>query len=629
MGKDSKAEFTYLSIFLGALIGIVFGAANAYLGLKVGMTISASIPAAVISMGILRGILKKSSVLENNIVQTVGSAGESLAAGVIFTIPAFFIWHIDISLFKIFIISLVGGCLGVLFMIPLRRFLIVKEHDNLPYPEGKACAEVLKAGEEGGAKAKSVFWGLGIGAIYKCLIDKKAMGLWNESPGWNLPFFKKAYIGFDVLPALLGVGFIIGPRIASYMLVGGILGWLVFIPLIAFVGAELAKPLYPSTEILIINMGPSQIWNYYIRYIGAGAVVCGGIISLIKAFPTIIASFKMGFKEITSGRKNRSSNGKAKDSTPRTDKDLSMKFVLYAALALILLIAIMPQIPVKFIGAVLIAVFSFFFVTVSSRLVGLVGSSSNPASGMTIATLLGTSLIFLAIGWTDTQGMMAAMAVGAVVCIAICIAGDTSQDLKTGYLVGSTPYLQQIGEFIGVITSAIFVGITLNILKPDILSGELLAPQANLMSMVVQGVLKQELPWAFVLCGIFSALIVEIFGIPSLPFAVGLYLPLSLSTPIMLGAVVRYFVQGKSSGDSTPKVSKGILFGSGLIAGEALVGIFLAFMVTLATSGSLSFLGSMNFGGEGEWMGSFNKTISFIIFLSLAAYFFHYSKKNE
>jgi len=623
-------EITFLSVFLGILIGVVFGAANAYLGLKVGMTVSASIPAAVISMGILRGILKRGTILENNMVQTIGSAGESLAAGVIFTIPAFFIWNIDISLFKIFIISIVGGLLGILFMIPLRRFLIVRERDNLPYPEGKACAEVLTAGEEGGAKAKSVFWGLGIGAIYKLFMDKKALGLWSESPGWELPFFKKAYIGFDILPALLGVGFIIGPRIASYMLVGGVLGWLVFIPLIAFVGADLAKPLYPSTSVLINAMSPSQIWNNYIRYIGAGAVVCGGIISLIKALPVIIESFKMGVGEIAFGKNRKASTkGDMEDDLSRTNKDISMRIVLIMIIGVIVLTAVLPQIPVKLIGALLIAIFSFFFVTVSSRLVGIVGSSSNPASGMTIATLLGTSLIFLLLGWTGTPGMIGAMSVGAVVCIAICIAGDTSQDLKTGYLVGATPYRQQIGEFIGVLTSALFVGITLNILKVDILSGELLAPQANLMSMVVQGVLHGELPWAFVICGVFSALIVEIFGIPSLPFAVGLYLPLSLSTPIMIGAILKSILGKIRSLDKEKNVEKGILFGSGLIAGEAIVGILLAFMVTLATSGNITFLQDLNFGSEGAWMGNLNKFISFLIFLCLAGYFLHYSTKNE
>jgi putative OPT family oligopeptide transporter len=621
-------EFTWLSVILGVVIGIVFAAANAYLGLKVGMTISASIPAAVISMGIIRGILKRNSILENNIVQTIGSSGEAIAAGVIFTIPAFFIWHIDISLFKIFILSLIGGSLGILFMIPLRRYLIVREHKNLPYPEGTACAEVLKAGEEGGVKAKTVFWGLGLGAFYKLLVDKKGFGLWNESPGWDLSFFKKAYIGFDALPALLGVGFIIGPRIASYMLVGGILGWLVLIPLIAIVGADLLKPLSPSTELLISQMSPSQIWNFYIRYIGAGAVACGGIISLIKAFPTIIESFKMGIKEIKFGKNSKGSSD-GKNGIPRTEKDLSMKFVLYMTIGIIILISILPQIPVKLIGAIFITIFSFFFVTVSSRLVGLVGSSSNPASGMTIATLLGTSLIFLSLGWTDTSGMIAAMTVGAVVCIAICSAGDISQDLKTGYLVGATPYYQQISEFIGLIAAALFIGLTLNILKPDILSGELLAPQANLMAMVVQGVLRQELPWAFVLCGIFAALIVEILGIQSLPFAVGLYLPLSLSTPIMMGALVKAFVEGKSEEANKNKVEKGILFGSGLIAGEGLVGILLALMVTLSTSCGMTFLEKLNIGNEGAWMGSVSNVISFMIYVVLAFYFFYYSRKDD
>jgi putative OPT family oligopeptide transporter len=624
-------EFSVSSVVLGSLIGIIFGAANAYLGLKVGMTVSASIPAAVISMAVLRGIFRKGTILENNMVQTIGSAGESLAAGVIFTVPVFFFWKIDVDLSKIFILSAIGGLLGILFMIPLRRFLIVKEHGNLPYPEGKACAEVLLAGEKGGAKGKAVFLGLGIGALYKILMDKKAFGLWNESPGCNLPILDKAYIGCDAMPALLGVGFIIGPRIASYMLVGGILGWLVFIPLIAFIGSGLSNPLFPSTKLLISQMEPSDIWSNYIRYIGAGAVACGGIISLFKSIPVISESFKLGFKE-TFSRKGKSKKGNEhieSEKVPRTQKDLSMKLVMLLIVLTIILIAVAPQIPVGFVGALLIVVFSFFFVTVSSRLVGLVGSSSNPASGMTIAALLGTSLIFYLIGWTDISGMIAAITVGSIVCIAICLAGDISQDLKTGYLVGATPWLQQIGEIIGLLTSSIFIGLTLNILKPDIISGELLAPQANLMGMVVKGVLQHQLPWTFVICGMFTALIVEIFGIPSLPFAVGLYLPLSLSTPIMIGALIMFIINKFEKNDSKAAVDKGILFGSGLIAGEALVGILLAFMVTLTSSGWFSFLSSLNIGNEGEWMGSLKNLFSFLIFMTLVGYYFNYSRKKD
>ena len=564
------AEFTFKSILMGIILGIIFGMANAYLGLKVGMTVSASIPVAVISMSILRGLLRRGTILENNLVQTIGSAGESLAAGVIFTLPALIIWGYNISVLKIFVIAVLGGFLGVLFMIPLRRALIVKEHKTLPYPEGRACAEVLKAGDEGGQKAKFVFSGLGFGGIYKFIMDSHSFKLWTESPHWNLKFIPKAVVGFDTLPALLGVGYIIGSRISALMLAGGVTGWLVFIPLISWLGEHISVPIFPA-EKLISQMSASEVWSYYVRYIGAGAVAFGGIVSLIKSLPTIISSFK----EVIKGLSNY--NGKKEQ---RRDKDLPPWFILLGSLILILIIWLLPYIPVNLIGAILIVIFGFFFVTVSSRIVGLIGSSSNPASGMTIATLLLTSLIFVALGIKGETGMISALSVGAIVCIAICIAGDTSQDLKTGYLVGATPYYQQIGEFIGVLTSALFIGITLIILHKGygIGSISLPAPQATLMSLVVKGVMKGTLPWILVFTGVFVALVVELLGMPSLPFAVGLYLPLSLSTPIMVGGLVRYMVN-RFKKVNEDQSDTGTLFASGLIAGDALLGVIIAIFI--------------------------------------------------
>jgi len=595
-------EFTLKSVILGCVLGIIFGAANAYLGLKVGMTVCASIPAAVISMAILRGVLRRGTVLENNMVQTIASAGESLAAGVIFTVPAIILLNVDIGLLKITVLGLLGGWLGVLFMIPLRRYLIVSQHKKLPYPEGTACAEVLVAGDTGGVKAKKVFFGVAWGAVYTFLTDPHGLGLWKESPSWRLPLPRGAQVGVDTLPALLGVGFIIGPKISAYMLSGGMLSWLVFIPLLYAIGSTVGEPIYPAS-VPISEMAPADIWSNYIRYIGAGAVAVGGILSLIKAIPTLVESVKLGL-----GKAYRAG---AVAKARRTDRDLSLKLVAITAIAIGMAIWLLPQVEVGVVGGFMTVLFSFLFVTVSSRIVGIVGSSSNPASGMTIATLLGTSLMFVLFGIGGTVGMVAALSVGAVVCIAICIAGDISQDLKTGFLVGATPSLQQIGELLGVLTSALFVGWTLFILHDGygIGSAALPAPQATLMKMVVQGVFQGQMPWGLVMIGAFAALVVELLGISALPFAVGLYLPLSLTTPIMIGALVKSALEKTKDAEQLKvRGENGVLFSSGLIAGGALVGIILA---VLACSGA-----KMGLGG-GEWMGFLSNPVSLALFLGL------------
>ena len=606
-------EMTIRAIILGTVLGIVFGAANAYLGLKVGMTVSASIPVAVISMAILRGLMRGGTVLENNMVQTIGSAGESLAAGVIFTIPAIILLGVvDVGLLKIMVLALLGGWLGVLFMIPLRRYLIVSQHKKLPYPEGTACAEVLVAGDTGGVKAKKVFFGVAWGAVYKFLMDPHGLGLWKESPSWRLPVPRGAQVGVDTLPALLGVGFIIGPRISAYMLSGGILGWLVFIPLFYALGSTVTEAIYPAS-VPISEMDPADIWNNYIRYIGAGAVAVGGIMSLIKAIPTVVESVKLGLGK---AYKSRGSS-----EVKRTERDLSLKLVAIVAIAMGIAIWLLPQVDIGFAGGFLTVLFSFFFVTVSSRIVGILGSSSNPASGMTIATLLGTSLIFVLFGIGGNAGMVAALSVGAVVCISICIAGDTSQDLKTGYLVGATPRLQQMGEFLGVLTSALFVGWTLFILHDGygIGSAALPAPQATLMKMVVEGVFQGQMPWALIMIGAFAALVVELFGISSLPFAVGLYLPLSLTTPIMIGALVKSAIEKTRDTEHLKgRRENGVLFSSGLIAGGALVGILFA---VLAYSG-------VEMGLGGEWMGFLANPVSLALFLGLALVLYRAARSN-
>ncbi len=602
---SSIAEFSLKALVTGTILGIIFGAANAYLGLKVGITVSASIPVAVMAVAIFR-VFGGSTILENNMVQTIGSAGESLAAGVIFTIPALILWGINPEISKIFTISLTGGWLGVFFMIPLRRYLIVKEHGKLKFPEGTACAEVLIAGQSGGKQARMVFSGLGVGAAYEFLMN--GFGLWRDKPFWNIPGFAGARIDGEITPPLLGVGYIIGPRISAMMLAGGAISWLVLIPLITAIGEHTTTPLFPATD-LISNMGPSDIWNNYIRYIGAGSVAFGGIITLIRSIPTIWESFRMGFGEIVQGFKNEDRKKK------RTDLEIPMLWVLLGTLVLIVSMWALPQVPVSFVGAVLIAIFAFFFVTVSSRIVGLIGSSSNPVSGMTIATLLGTSLIFVAMGWTGEEYMVMALSIGAVVCIAAAIAGDTSQDLKTGYLVGATPRKQQYGEFVGVITSAAFIGWTIMFLHSayQIGSENLSAPQATLMSLVVKGVLTSELPWGLVLIGVFLAATLEILGVHSLPCAVGIYLPISLSTPIMAGGLIRYYYTRRDRQEEEVGADYGTLFSSGLIAGGALMGIIIAGLIVY-NNGII--IQKIMFGNE--WMGGWSNIISVLIFCLLS-----------
>ncbi|WP_269077318.1 OPT family oligopeptide transporter [Schnuerera ultunensis] len=593
-------EFTPTAIIIGIIMAIVFGAANAYIGLRVGMTISASIPAAVISMGIIRGIMKRESILENNMVQTIGSAGESLAAGAIFTMPALFIWSQELgmaepSLIRIVIIALAGGILGALLMLPLRKALIVNEHGVLPYPEGTACAEVLIAGETGGAKAETVFKGLGIGSVFKFITD--GIKLFPSEIEWALPGYKGAAIGMDTLPALLGVGFIVGPQISAYMLSGAVLGWLVLIPLITHLGQYIPDIIYPAA-VPLSELDYWGIWGNYIRYIGAGAVAFGGILSLVKSLPLIFRTFK----EALGGLKSTAGS----TSTLRTDEDMSIKGALIGVVAIVIFIGATDFIPVGIPGALIIAIFGFFFATVSARLVGLVGSSNNPVSGMTIATLLITSIIFKAIGFDGEEGMIGALAVGSVICIIAAMAGDMSQDLKTGFLVGATPRKQQYGELIGAIASGLVIGLVLLLLNKawGFGSQELPAPQATLMKLVIEGVMGGNLPWALVFTGVGIGIVVELLGIQILPFAVGLYLPIHLSTPIMVGGIIRGILEKRKEeeGILKEKIEGGVLFSSGLIAGEGLIGILLAILAIIPAGGA-TVADKIAFGNNvlGQW----------------------------
>jgi len=586
-------EFSIKAIILGALFGIIFGAATVYLALKAGLTVSASIPIAVLAIAVFKRI-GKSTILENNIVQTIGSAGESVAAGVVFTIPALIYLASGEQFFtyiNIFTLAIVGGILGVLFMVPLRRSLIVKEHGTLPYPEGTACAEVLVAGERGGSMANKVFAGLGIAFLYKSLMS--ILGLWKDVPGYLAPrtsSFPSASVSGEITPEYLGVGYIIGPRIAGVLVAGGVLSWLALIPLLsayipdATVFADLKK-LGFSDGWIAGHSHAEWFYRAYVRYIGAGAVAAGGLITLIRTLPTIIGAFRESFKSLR--------DMKAGVAPARTERDMPITYVILGSLALVLIVAVLPQLPSgggilgRLLMGLLVVVFGFFFVTVSSRIVGIIGTSSNPISGMTIATLMATCLIFVALGWTGDSYQAMALAVGGIVCIAAANAGATSQDLKTGYIVGATPIYQQIGLVIGVAVSTLVIGITL--LKLDasmqfqgvthaIGSEKMPAPQAALMATIIKGLLARDLPWGLVFVGAFISVVVELCGVRSLSFAVGVYLPLSTTAPIFVGGMVRALVDKMSGVREESEVSSGMLYSTGLVAGGSLTGILIALL---------------------------------------------------
>ncbi len=618
-------DITIKAVVLGALFGMIFGSANAYLGLRVGLTISTAIPLAVISVGVFRALtplIGKSTILDCNIAQTTGSASSSLASGIIFTIPALFLWGFNPGIFKIGILAMLGGVLGVLFMIPLRRFLIVREHGVLPYPEGTAAAQVLIAADEGGARAKNVFLGLGIGAVLKSLVG--FFQLWSEKIALKIPVLKKAELGMEPTPALLGVGFILGPRIAGIMVAGGMLSWLGIIPLIAYFGEYLPLPIFPEKNLSIAQMSAYDIWNRYIRYIGAGAVAVGGLITVAKSLPTMFQSLKIGIQEINLKRHGMQVEKK------RTEKDLPITVLFIGIMTVIAILILSPQIlgvhtttTIRLIASVCIVIFAFCFVTVSSRIVGMVGVSSNPTSGMTIVTLLGTSLVFFFLGWTDMLGMATALTVGTVVCVGSSIAGDISQDLKAGYIIGATPKRQQSSELIGVISSAFAIAGAVWLLGKSFTFGSeaLPAPQAVLMKTVIEGVLGGDLPWALVLIGGAFAVVAELIKIPSLPFAVGIYLPLSTMTPIFIGGFLRQLVENRAKNEEVraSRKEKGILLGSGFIAGEGIAGVLIALY---------AFVAKAKPEGIGlVWPGYGGDFIALTVFTLLCLYLFRMTKK--
>ena len=603
-------EMTAFSLIFGCIMAVLFGGANAYLGLRVGMTVSASIPAAVISMGVMRKIFKRDSILENNMVQTIGSAGESIAPGAIFTMPALFMWAAEglcdvPSLLEIGLSALCGGVLGTMMMIPLRNALIVKEHGTLGYPEGTACAEVLMAGEEGGSGASTVFAGLGLSAAYKFIAD--GLKLFPSEVDYSIPAYKGSGAGVDVLPALAGVGYICGPRIASYMFGGSVLAWFALMPMIALFGSDLI--IYPAETTVaevFANGGTWGLWSTYIRYIGAGALVAGGLISLVKTLPLLISTFAAVAKDY----------GKGTAGTLRTEQDISMKVAIATCICVALFMWLFPGIPVSFMGALIILIFGFFFATVSSRMVGLIGSSNNPVSGMAIATLLIATIALKASGKVGAEGMVGAIAIGTVICIIAAMAGDTSQDLKTGFLLGATPKKQQYGELLGAVVSAIAIGATMHLLNGawGFGSEELSAPQATMMKMVIEGVMGGDMPWSLVFVGVAIAVFVEVVGLPVLPIAIGIYLPIHLNAGVMLGGLVRLLVEKRKYASETEKescIQSGILYASGLIAGEGVVGILLAVFAVLGISLDIS--GVINLGNLGG-LAAFALVLGSILF---------------
>src|SRR3954466_8312813 len=594
---ESPAEFTAKAVVLGVVFGLIFGASTVYLGLRAGLTVSASIPIAVLAISVLKRF-GGSTILENNIVQTIGSAGESVAGGVVFTIPALIFLTPDgpayFNYFQIAMLAFAGGILGVLMMVPLRRALIVKEHGVLPYPEGAACADVLVAGERGGKLAAMVFGGVGIGALWKAL--SWVFNLFLKELDYSTPRgsqFPNATLNIDISPEYMGVGYVIGPRIAGTMFAGGVLSWLVLLPLLTILGAYINVPFPPihpnyannpatGMPFLIREMSPGQLWSAYIRYIGAGAVLAAGLITLGRTLPTIVASAREGIKDFGAAA--------GTSTAQRTERDLPTAFVLAGSLLLAIFLALAPKMPMQgnFLAAILVVIFGFLFVTVSSRITGLIGTSSNPISGMTIATLILTCLLFVAIGWTGDMYGPIALCVGAVVCIAAANAGNTSQDLKTGYIVGATPLYQQLGLIIGVVTSAFVIGWTTLYLHQvfGIGSKDIGAPQATLMATIIKGLLSQNLPWGLVLVGVFISIGLELCGVRSLSFAVGSYLPIATTAPIFAGGLVRAYVERKTGAAEESEVGAGTLFSSGLIAGGSLCGILYAVLVGRGRSGT-------------------------------------------
>lgn len=615
--ETNLKEFTARAVIIGCVISVVFGAANAYLAMLIGMTISASIPAAVIGMALLKA-MKNGNVLENTIIQTTGSTGESLAAGIGFTLPALLLLNIPVSMVTVFVIACTGGILGILIMIPLRKFLIKDEHGKIPYPEGTACAEVLVAGNEGGTSANMLFKALGLGAGFKFLTDGIVSFPYTSDFYFKEPL-KGGGFGMDFLPSLFGAGFLVGPRICAYSLAGGILGWFVIMPMIYYFGQYAPAAVAPGVDA-IGGMDMWGMWSKYIKYVGIGCVTMGGFISLLKSIPIIVRSFKGTFKNM---------NLKAEE-VKRTDQNVSGRFIIIGVIFVLAVIAFLPVFPsvaAGSVGAILVLIFGFFFVTVSSHIVGLVGSSSNPIAAMTIGGLLVTAVVFRAMGFNGTSGITATLVVGSVLCIAIGVSGDMSQDLKTGFLLGSTPKKQQYGQIFGLVTAATVMGAVIIMLNDVYVIGseKLPAPHANMMKAISEGIMTGSLPWGLIVMGMGIAVMVYLLGGSVLPFAVGLYLPIHLSTAMMLGGILKGIIEKKQYDTEirNKKLEKGTLYASGFIAGDALMGVI---VTALLYSGI-----DLSAVAAGIIPRTDNMLVSLAAYLLLCGYFAYvvFSRKHE
>ena len=604
--SEHPREFTLRALLLGLAFGLLFAVANAYLALKIGTTISASIPAAILAMSIMKPLFKNSTLLEYNIVQTIATVGEALAGGVIFTIPALFFLGAPPSPGRIFLLSCLGGILGILFMIPMRRFLIVEEHGKLPFPEGTACAEILKASERSSKSAIMAGFGIIVSTFYK--ICSSALFLWNETASIAVPWFQKIAFSVSTSPALLGVGYIIGPYICSLMFAGALTAWWVIIPLISEFGLGM-NAIYPSL-IPVDKMSPDDIWNHYVRYIGAGTVAVGGLASLIKIIPVLHKSIRVGIKELFAGFSS------SRVPQERTDRDISMAWLLVGSVFIVLVLWLFPGLPMNFFTILLLVILGYFFSAVTSLTVGLVGSTSNPVSGMVITTLLITCVIFVLLGWTERIYLISAITMGCVACISISMAGTTSQDLKAGFLLGATPRSQQIAEIIGVFIPSIALGYTVYLLNEAYGFGTQImpAPQGTLMAMIAEGVISGNLPYELAGIGIIIGLVMALCGVPILPFALGLYLPFSISSAAMVGGVVRALIDRADPSETTKE--RGTLLAAGFVGGDALSGIAIALLAILSiiAPDSLSIFP--------DWVG-------ILFFLALAVFSFLLIRRNK
>lgn len=592
--RATVTEMTMLSLIIGAIFAMLFAATNTYLGLKVGMTVSASVPGSVLGTALFRGIFRRNHLLEINIAQATGSTGESIASGVMFTLPALLIWGFtdQFTLLKVASVATVGTILGVLCVIPLRRNLTIDEQGVLPYPEGMATAQILIAGKADATSARGLIWGTVIGGIYK--ISSGALGVFREEIEWKIPGILNGIFGFDTLASLLGVGFIVGMDIGLYMFAGGILAWLVLIPMIAYFGAGVPLAIFPST-IPISQMDAWGIWSKYIRYIGAGAVAAGGFISLVRSLPMIILSVKAMV---------RGQLGRRPEKNEPQNQDLAPVVIFFGVFSVFICAVVVPQIHVSFVGAAAIVILGFFFSAVSARVVGIVGVSNLPVSGMTIAALLVSTVLLKTFGIVDNAGMIASITTGAVICIAISVAGSLAQNLKAGQMIGATPKFIQIGMIVGGIMSTVVVASVILMLHQayGIGSEKLAAPQATLMSLVVAGVMSGTLPWDLVISGIVIGVILALLKLPVLPIGIGIYLPLHLSTGILAGSIVRWAVdQGGAEATLKEKVEQGILFSSGLIAGDSLMGIVIAFFAYLGWSDKIAIFATLPLAANAWW----------------------------